>query len=98
MKKIFFLLLLLSSFVFSQNSLSSKKPVFDPHSWKLGVALYSFHELPLSGELAKADSAGVHYVEGFSFGKAGPEFKDSMMGQLSPEGIAKVNAMVKSYG
>jgi L-ribulose-5-phosphate 3-epimerase len=98
MKNIAVLFLLLSSHVFSQKSLSSVKPTFDPHTWKLGVALYSFHELPLSGELAKADSAGVHYVEGFSFGKAGPEFKDSSFGQLSPEGIEKVNAMVKSYG
>ena len=98
MKNILPFLTLLSSHVFSQNSLSSNEPVFDPHQWKLGVALYSFHEVSLPGELAKADSAGLKYVEGFSFGKAGPEFKDSLLGQLSPEGIEKVKAMVKSFG
>ncbi len=98
MKHILPLFILLSSQVFSQNSQTSKKPVFDPHQWKLGVALYSFHELSLPGELAKADSAGVHYVEGFTFGKAGPDVKDSLLGQLSPEGIEKVKAMVKSSG
>jgi len=98
MKNILPFLTLMSSYVFSQNSLSSNKPSFDPHQWKLGVALYSFHEVSLPGELAKADSAGLKYVEGFSFGKAGPDFNDSLLGQLSTEGIEKVKAMVKSFG
>lgn len=98
MKKIIPFLLLISSHLFSQNSLTFNKPVFDPHQWKLGVALYSFHEVSLPGELAKADSAGLKYVEGFSFGNAGPDFKDSSFGQLSADGIEKVKAMVKSFG
>jgi L-ribulose-5-phosphate 3-epimerase len=91
MKNIILLLsLVFSSQLFSQNKYASR--------WKLGVALYTFHSVPFSGELAKADSAGLKYVEGFSFGNAGPEFHDSSFGQLSPAGIEKVNAMVKSFG
>jgi hypothetical protein len=62
-----FLLLLfmtLSSPLFSQNKYASQ--------WKLGVALWTFHSVPFSGELAMADSAGLKYVEGYGFGNAGP--------------------------
>ena len=40
------------------------------NDWKLGVALYTFHTFSFPEALAKADSAGVEYVEGFTFGKA----------------------------
>ncbi len=90
MKNIFVLLLLVSSSHLLSQKISSR--------WKLGVALYTFHTVPLPGELANADSAGLIYVEGFSFGNAGPEFRDSTLGQLSPEGIEKVKALVNSYG
>ncbi len=66
--------------------------------WKLGVALYTFHAFSLPEQLAKADSAGVEYVEGFTFGKAGPELKDSMIMSLSPYGVAKMKELVKAKG
>ena len=67
---------------------------FAPRDWKLGVALYTFNPFSFEGQLAKADSAGVKYVEGFTFAKAGPELKDSIMMKLSPSGIAKLKAIL----
>lgn len=67
-------------------------------NWKLGVALYSFHNFSFSDELAKADSVGLKYVEGFTFGKAGEELKDSTIMNLSPSGIAKLNLLIKKRG
>jgi len=59
-------------------------------NWKLGIALYAFHTFPFNRQLELADSAGIKYVEGFSFAGAGPGFKDSMIMQLSSTGIEKI--------
>jgi L-ribulose-5-phosphate 3-epimerase len=67
-------------------------------SWKLGTALYSFHSFSFPEELAKADSAGLKYVEGFTFGKAGAALKDSMIMTLSPSGIDPLNKLIKQKG
>ncbi len=69
-----------------------------PHTWKLGVALYTFHTFSFPQQLAKADSAGLRYVEGFTFGKAGEGLKDSMIMQLSARGIGKLKNLVNKYG
>jgi L-ribulose-5-phosphate 3-epimerase len=58
--------------------------------WKLGIALYAFHTFSFPKQLDLADSAGVKYVEGFSFADAGPGLKDSMIMQLSSAGIEKI--------
>lgn len=67
---------------------------FAPKDWKLGVALYTFNRENFQGQLAKADSAGLKYVEGFTFSKSGPELKDSAMMSLSPAGIGKLKAIL----
>lgn len=61
-----------------------------PPNWKLGIALYAFHTFSFPKQLELADSAGIKYVEGFSFAAAGPELRDSMIMQLSPAGIDKI--------
>jgi L-ribulose-5-phosphate 3-epimerase len=66
--------------------------------WKLGVALYTFHTFSFPEALAKADSAGVEYVEGFTFGKAGADLDDSLILQLSPAGIDKIKQLIKASG
>jgi sugar phosphate isomerase/epimerase len=66
--------------------------------WKLGVALYTFHTFSFPEALAKADSAGVAYVEGFTFGKAGADLDDSLVLQLSPYGIDKLKQLIKASG
>lgn len=63
--------------------------------WKTGVALYSFHQLPYSVAMAKLDSGGIKYTEGFSFYQLGKEYNDSTLGALSPATVEKMNAGMK---
>ena len=63
--------------------------------WETGIALYSFHHHPFTTALAMADSAGIKYVEGFSFYKLGADFNDSTMGKLDKQGIAMMKQMLK---
>jgi L-ribulose-5-phosphate 3-epimerase len=66
--------------------------------WKLGVALWTFHTVDFPAALEKADSAGVAYVEPFSFHKAGPQLNDSLISQLSPAGIRKLRERLEQQG
>jgi sugar phosphate isomerase/epimerase len=66
--------------------------------WKLGVALWTFHDVNFPQALSKVDSAGLTYIEPNTFQSAGPEFKDSVIGQLSPAGIDKLKAMIERKG
>lgn len=70
----------------------------NPRTWKLGVALYTFNPSSFEGQLNKADSAGLKYVEGFTFGKSIPELKDSAIMSLSPSGVKKLKAFVEKKG
>jgi L-ribulose-5-phosphate 3-epimerase len=70
----------------------------NPRTWKLGVALYTFNPSSFEGQLNKADSAGLKYVEGFTFGKSIPELKDSAIMNLSPSGVKKLKAFVEKKG
>ncbi len=67
-------------------------------NWKLGVAFWTFHTFNLPEALAKIDSTGLDYIESVTFFNAGPELGDSLIGDLSPAGLAKVKAMVDSKG
>ncbi|MFK5974826.1 MAG: sugar phosphate isomerase/epimerase [Flavobacteriaceae bacterium] len=69
-----------------------------PYSWKLGVALYAFHKYTFPEQLATADSTGLKYIEGFTFGRAGKVLNDSLIMTLSPSGVGKLNALVQSRG
>ena len=66
--------------------------------WKLGVALWTFHNVNFPQSLDEVDSAGLTYIEPNTFHNAGPEFKDSIIGQLSPAGIEKLKDMVAKKG
>jgi len=66
--------------------------------WKLGVALWSFHTFSFPEALVRADSTGVEYVEGFTFGKAGADLDDSLVLQLSPAGIDKLKPLLEKSG
>lgn len=74
---------------YSSVKVKRRAPKKEP-KWRLGIALYAFHTFSFPKQLKLADSAGVKYVEGFSFADAGPELKDSMIMQLSPVGIDKI--------
>ena len=75
-----------------------EKTVGTAPEWKVGIALYSFNRHSFTAALDKVDSAGVKYVEGFSFYMLGKEFGDSTLGALSPEGIARMKKMLQDKG
>ncbi|MEP7231262.1 MAG: sugar phosphate isomerase/epimerase [Ginsengibacter sp.] len=66
--------------------------------WNIGIALYSFNLFPFSASLEKADSAGVKFVEGFSFHALKGEFKDTTMADLSSHGIMDMKRMLDEKG
>ena len=66
--------------------------------WQTGVALYSFNRFSFANALAKADSAGAKYVEGFFFHKLGKEFNNNTMGTASKEDISKMKQMMDKKG
>ena len=63
-------------------------------SWKLGVALWTFHTFNFPESLVKVDSSGLKYIEPNTFHKAGPELKDSLIFQLSVSGIEKLKGLI----
>ncbi len=74
---------------------STVNPLTD---WKLGVALWTFHTFNFPQSLDKVDSANLRYIEPNTFHSAGPEFKDSAIGKLSPAGIEKLKSWIKEKG
>ncbi|MEO5592384.1 MAG: hypothetical protein ABIR15_02490 [Chitinophagaceae bacterium] len=66
--------------------------------WNMGIALYSFNLFPFSVSLDKADSAGVRFVEGFSFHALKGEFKDTTMADLSSHGIMNMKRILDEEG
>ncbi len=74
----------------------SKKTEDQNADWKMGVALYSFNRFSFVDAIDKADSAGVNYVEGFSFHKLGKEFNDKSMSSMTEEDIQNMMQMLKS--
>ena len=81
------------------NSKNDKKDdSLHPAEWRLGIALYSFNRFSFVDAIAKADSAGVKYVEGFSFHKLGKEFGDQDMSALTDENISTMQQILKDKG
>jgi len=80
------------------DSLSASSSVDPAKDWKFGIALWTFHTVDFPQSLDKVDSAGLKYIEPNTFHKAGPELKDSVIGQLSPAGIDKLKSMIAQKG
>ncbi|MEQ8421143.1 MAG: sugar phosphate isomerase/epimerase [Arenibacter algicola] len=74
---------------------NSKKNENQNADLQLGVALYSFNRFSFADAIEKADSAGVNYVEGFSFHKLGKEFNENSMSSMSEEDISNMKQMLK---
>ncbi len=66
--------------------------------WKTGVALYSFNRFSFADALAKADSAGAKWVEGFFFHKLGSEFKGHTIPMLPDDEIKLMKTMLSQKG
>ena len=81
------------------NESNTTGSIVDPsNDWKFGVALCTFHTVNFPESLNKVDSAGLKYIEPNTFHRAGPDFKDSMILQLSPAGIEKLRSMIAAKG
>src|SRR5687767_8130103 len=65
---------------------------------RLGVALWTFHTVNFPTSLDLVDSAGVALIEANTFHNTGPELKDTLLGQLSDAGLARLNEYIKSRG
>jgi len=108
MKKLNVLLLLTLIIFAACNNNSSSSTTTDsttatslttsPKDWKFGVALWTFHTVNFPQSLDKVDSAGLIYIEPNTFHSAGPELKDSMIGQLSAAGIDKLKTLIAQKG
>jgi len=79
----------------SNSTVSTVDPAKD---WKLGVALWTFHDVNFPESLNRVDSVGLKYIEPNTFHSAGPELKDSMILLLSPAGIEKLKALIAQKG
>ena len=83
----------------TRDSANVVTPTVDPaKDWKFGIALWTFHTFNFPDALDKVDSAGLTYIEPNTFHKAGPQLKDSLVGQLSADGLEKLKAMIVKKG
>jgi len=64
--------------------------------WNMGIALYSFNRFSFADAIDKADSAGVNYVEGFSFHNLGKEFNDKSMSSMNDADIQNMKQMLSN--
>lgn len=67
-------------------------------NWKIGVQLWTFHYVPFVTAIAKADSAGVKYVEAFPGQALGGDMKDTFGIRMSAESKAKIKQLLQSKG
>lgn len=82
----------------TENKDSLATSVDPAKDWKFGIALWTFHTFNFPESLDKVDSSGLKYIEPNTFHKTGAELKDSIVGQLSPEGIDKLKALIAKKG
>ncbi len=75
-------------------TLYAQQPLKD---WKFGVSLWTFHTVDFPESLKLVDSTGLKYIEPNTFHSAGPAFKDSLIGQLSSEGLKKIKQLIRKH-
>ncbi|MFM9907907.1 MAG: sugar phosphate isomerase/epimerase family protein [Chitinophagaceae bacterium] len=80
-----------------EETVVAKKAIVD--DWKLGIQLWTFHNFDFVTGIAKADSAGMKFIEAFPGQRLGGDFKDSTFDiSLSAEGRTKVKSLLTSKG
>jgi len=67
-------------------------------TWRLGVQLWTFHYVSFDTALAKADSAGIKYLEAFPGQPLGAGMKGKFGPDMTPEERAKVKQLLQSHG
>lgn len=107
MKQTICFLMMLPVFFIACNNTSTQNAGTDPTStnaanpandWKFGIALWTFHTFNFPESLDKVDSSGLRYIEPNTFHKAGPGLKDSLILQLSANGIEKLKSQIAQKG
>lgn len=93
---VFLICIYISTKALAQVAVSSKKS--EMPGWKMGLALYTFSNMSFTEQLNFADSVGLKYIEGFTFAKAGSELKDSLLMNLSTEGVQFLRSKIKNKG
>src|ERR1700744_5155367 len=66
--------------------------------WKIGVQLWTFHYVPFVTAIAKADSAGIKYLEAYPGQALGGDMKDSFGIRMSAGSKAKIKQLLQSKG
>ena len=82
----------------NSRNISRTMPTNVLKDWHLGVALWTFHTFNFTEALDKVDSSGLKFIEPNTFQKAGGEFKDSSLLQLSPEGVSTLHNLALQKG
>jgi sugar phosphate isomerase/epimerase len=80
---------------------SITKPVDSPSvaaSWKIGVQLWTFHFVPFVQAIAKADSAGIKYLEAYPGQELGGGMKGKFGTDMTAEEKKKVKDLLQSKG
>lgn len=78
----------------ADSTAAGSEGAFNP---RLGIALWTFHTVDFPTSLAQVDSAGVKLIEANTFHKTGPELNDTLLGQLSDAGIAKLREYITRH-
>ena len=82
-----------------QEQASQKAPISVEKDWTLAVQLWTFHKYDFVTAIAKADSAGLQYVEAFPGQKLGLNTKDTVFDtNMSKETRSKVRALLAEKG
>ncbi|WP_418529918.1 family 16 glycoside hydrolase [Paraprevotella clara] len=76
------------------NDIKTQAALDFPTAWKLGVATFSFNNEPFVKRLENAASTGIGYIEGYSFGTTGPELGDSIIYNLSSDGLRNLKSLI----
>lgn len=72
--------------------------VAEKPAWKLGVALYAFHDVLLPDQLALAAAAGLRHIEAYAFAKTGPEFGNRSLADFTAEDVVRLENLLQSKG
>lgn len=67
-------------------------------NWKLGVQMWTFHYFSFDTALAKADSAGIKYIEAFPGQRLGAGLQGSFGTDMSADTRAKLKQLLQSKG
>ena len=67
-------------------------------SWKFGIALWTFHDVNFPQSLDRVKQSGLTYIEPNTFHKTGAAFGDTMVGNLSLQGLEKLRNSISEKG